>query len=130
MEIRNTKELHAAIAMLESKKLLHKELLIDHFHETYEHFKPLNLIKNAISEIDFSPSSISGTLTSAAISAGAGLLTKKIFVGSSNNIFKRLLGLVIELGVAHLVAKNSDEIKEKGTKLFESFIKRNKETQE
>jgi hypothetical protein len=130
MEISNIKELQIAIAQLENKKLVQKELLTDHFHETYEHFKPINLIKNAISNIDLSPSSVGGTLTSAAISAGAGMLSKKLFVGKSNNIFKRILGLAIELGVANIVAKNSDGIKETGLNFLKKFMDRNRQADE
>jgi hypothetical protein len=130
MEITNVKDLQVAIAELENKKLVQKELLVEQFHETYEHFQPLNLLKNAVKGIDFSPASVGDTLTNAAISAGAGFLSKKLFIGRSNNIFKRLFGLAVELGVANLVSKNSDEIKEKAVKFFKNFIKPKEENYE
>jgi hypothetical protein len=130
MEIRNSKELEAAILHLENIKEVQKELLVAHFHETYEHFKPINLIKNTFNQIDFSPASVGDTLVNAAISTGAGLLTKKLFIGRSNNIFKKLLGLAVELGVANIVAKKSDDIKETGIKFFKSFLRHKKEEDE
>ena len=129
MEIRNAKELQAAILKLENKKQLEKELLVDHFYETYEHFKPINLLKSTLKEVDVSATSIGNTLTSAGISAAAGFLSKKLFVGSSNNIFKRALGLAVELGDANIAAKYSDEIKEKGIQFLKTFI-RKKEKEE
>ena len=127
MEINNSDDLKVAILLLENKKQAHKEILVEHFHETYEHFKPINIIKNTFKEIDFSPAAVGDTLVNAGISAGAGILSKKLFVGRSSNIFKRALGLAVELGVANLVAKNSDGIKETSLKLFKNFINRKKE---
>jgi hypothetical protein len=128
--ITNVKELEAAIAELENKRLVLKEELHDQFHETYEHFKPINLIKNAIKDFELTPTSLGGTLASAALSAGAGILSKKLFVGKSSNLFKKLLGLAVELGVANLVAKKSDGIKETGFNFFKKFLNRNKRSDE
>ena len=130
MEIRNIKELHAAIAQLESKKLVQKELLVEQFHETYEHFKPLNLIKNAFKNVEFSASSVGDTLVSAAVSTVAGVLSKKLFIGRSNNIFKKLFGLAVELGVANLVAKKSGSIKEAAIDLFKKFMDHKRQADE
>jgi hypothetical protein len=130
MEIRNAKELQFVIMQLENKRLVQKELLIDQFNATYEHFKPLNLIKNAFDEIDISSSSVVDTLTSAAISAGAGILSKKLFVGRSSNLFKKLLGWAVELGVANLVSKKSGSIKDAGLNLLKKFMDRNRQADE
>jgi hypothetical protein len=130
MEIRNAKELQAAILQLENKKEIRKELLVEHFHETYEHFKPINLLKNSLKDVDLSAAAVGSTLTSAGLSAAAGFLSKKLFVGSSNNIFKRTLGLAVELGVANLVAKHSTEIKEKGMGFLKSFIQHKEKEQD
>jgi len=130
MEIRNIKELQAAIAILERKKLVQKELLAEQFHETYEHFKPINLIKNAIKDFELSSSSLGSTLTSAAISAGAGILSKKLLVGRSGNPFKKLLGWAVELGVANLVSKNSGSIKEGFINLLKKFMDHNRQADE
>lgn len=128
--ISNVKELEAAIAEMENKKLVQKELLQEQFHATYEHFKPINLIKNAIKDFEITPTSVGGTLASAALSAGAGILSKKLFVGRSSNIFKKLLGLAVELGVANLVAKKSDGIKETGLNFLKKFMNRDKQSDE
>jgi hypothetical protein len=130
MAIRNAKELQAAIQELENKKLIQKEVLVNHFHETYEHFKPINLLKNSLKDVDLSMASVGDSLASAGISAAAGLLTKKLFVGSSTNIFKRTLGLAVELGVANIVSKHSDGIKEKGIELIKNLLKKKEKEQD
>ena len=130
MGIRNTKELRAVILELENKKQLQKELLVDHFYETYEHFKPINLLKSSLKEVDVSAASIGNTLTSAGISATAGWLSKKLFVGKSDTIFKKTLGLAVELGVANITAKYSDEIKEKGIQFLKTLIRKKEEKEE
>jgi hypothetical protein len=130
MEIMNINELRAAIAELERKKLVQKELLVEQFHETYEHFKPVNLIKNAFNDFEFNSSSIGSTLTSAAISAGAGILSKKLFIGRSSNFFKKILGLAVELGVANIVAKKSDSIKDAAVNILKKFMDHNRQADE
>jgi hypothetical protein len=46
----------------------------------------------------------------AAVSLAAGYFTKKIAVGSSANIFRKLFGSLIQLGVAKVVSKHPGAI--------------------
>jgi hypothetical protein len=57
------------------------------------------------------------------IGLGVGVLSKKLLVGKSTNIFKRFFGTIIELTVANAVAKNSDGIKRHSIQLIKKLIK-------
>jgi hypothetical protein len=126
MNIHNSTSLKAAIQQLEQKQFIQKEALIDQFHETYESFKPLNIVKNqfkkltgSVSESLQSPGTKTN-LVNAAIGLGVGFLTKKIFIGGSHNIFKRLFGTAVQMGITKLVASNADKIRDKGMELIQA----------
>jgi len=121
MHINNTSSLKAAIYQLEQKQIAQKEALVDTFHETYESLKPLNIIKNEFKRVVGS-SETKHNLLNAAIGLGTGFLTKKLFLGGSTNIFKKLFGTAIEVGVAKLVSGNADKIIEKGQELKEKGL--------
>jgi hypothetical protein len=126
MQINNNTSLKAAILQLEQKQFIQKEALVQQFHETYESFKPVNLIKNEFKKITGAitgPSETKNTLLKTALGLGVGFLTKKLFfIGGSGGILKRLFGTAVELGVAKLVAGNADTIVEKGLELKEKGL--------
>jgi hypothetical protein len=121
MKIEDQTDLKALIAGLEEKKDLQEKMLIDHFNLTYESLKPINMIKSTLQEISGSPN-LKSNLLDATLGVGAGLLSKKLMVGSSNNIFRKIGGTLLEFGIATVVAKNSDKIKIIGKGLINNFF--------
>ena len=126
MQINNSNSLKAAILQLEQKQFIQKEALVQQFNETYESFKPVNLIKNEFKKITGAisgPSETKNTILKTALGLGVGFLTKKLFfIGGSGGIVKRLFGTAVEMGVAKLVAGNADKIVEKGIELKEKGL--------
>jgi len=122
MEINNTSDLHAAIKKLEQEKEMQKDMLIEQFHITYESLKPVNILKNSLNKVVHSPGAVENIIN-ATVGLGAGLLSKKILIGKSTGIVKKLLGIVLEFGVAGLVSKNSDSIKLGGINLLSKIFK-------
>jgi hypothetical protein len=98
--IRNTKELKAAIIELEQRKALQEKLLLDELSAAYESLKPSNIIKQAAS----SPS-VRNTVIKAAVGLGAGMLSKSLLVGAAVSPMKKVIGNVIEYGIAALVTR-------------------------
>lgn len=125
MEITNSSELKAAIKLLEQQKSEQKERLVQQFHITYESLKPINILKNSLNKIIKSPA-VSDNIIDTSLSLGAGLLSKKILIGKSAGIVKKLVGLALEFGVAGLVSKNSDAIKSGGLNLLGKIFKSKK----
>jgi hypothetical protein len=106
-----TETLYETIALLEYKKAKELIILKEQFQFTYESLKPINIIKNAFSEITNS-SDIKGNLLNNVVR----LLTdisRKVLLGSSQNLVKRVLGSIFQFVVRNVVTKNSDAFKSK-----------------
>ena len=125
MEINNSAELKEAIKLLEKQKSIQKERLTEQFHIAYESLKPINILKNSLNKVVNSPG-VSDNIIDTSISVGAGLLSKKLLIGKSAGVVKKILGLALEFGVAGLVSKNSDAIKSGGLSLLGKFFKSKK----
>src|SRR5450631_3437354 len=122
MDIKTAADLKAAIALLEVDLTVKKRILTEQYHDTCESMRPANIIKNAFNKIVDS-GDLADKIIGTTVGLGAGVLSKKILVGKSTNIFKRILGTVIEVAVTSAIAKNSEGIKEKGLNILRKFTK-------
>lgn len=109
-KISSIAELQESILLLEIQQEYEVQLLKDQFKTTYESLKPINLIKDTLSELS-DLSEFKENLLDTSLSLVAGYFSKKIIVGSSNNPFKQILGSLIQMGVTNIVSKNADSIK-------------------
>jgi hypothetical protein len=121
-------ELKNAIQLLEVEKATKKQLLKNQFHITYESFKPVNLIRNTLKDIAKSPVLVD-TIIAAALSLTTGYLTKKIIVRNSGNIFRKLIGSVLQIGISNIVAKHPEAIKAIGQFLFQHILRKKKSSE-
>lgn len=123
--INSAAELKDAIQLLEAEQSIKGQLLREQLFLTYEGLKPVNLLKNALKEISSTPyliDNISGT----AMGLLGGFLSKKIFVGVSGNLIRKLFGSVLQIGVTNLVTQNSEIIKSVGQALIRHFFQKKK----
>lgn len=120
-------ELKESIFLLEIKKANEARLLKEQFMTTYESIKPVNLIKNSISELITSPALKEGLLNTT-LSLAAGYLSKRVVVGSTHNPLKQLLGTFLQMGVTNIVSKNTDGIKSSVMSLINNFLSKNRST--
>ncbi|MGA2408622.1 MAG: hypothetical protein ABSF81_18000 [Bacteroidales bacterium] len=112
-----------AIQLLEIEQGIKGQLLKEQFYLTYESLKPINILKKTLKEISSSPyliDNISGT----AMGLASGFLSKKIFVGTSGNIFRKLIGSLLQFGITNVVTQNSDIIKSVGHAIFQHFLRK------
>jgi hypothetical protein len=114
-----------AILLLEDDQAMQGQLLKEQFQFTYERFKPVNLIKSTIKDLASSPYLIDNILATA-IGLATGFLSKKIFVGSSGNLFRKLLGYFLQAGVTNTVSKHPEAIKSFGQLIFQYLFHRRK----
>ena len=121
MEINNAIDLEAAIKRLEHKRDLQKDMVIDQFKEATDSLKPINLLKSSLSKVVHAPGLVE-KIIDATIGLGAGVLSKKLLIGKSTGIAKRLLGTALEFGVAGLISKNSANIKSSGLGFFSKIF--------
>jgi len=128
--ITSSAELKNAILLLEDEQAVKGQLLKEQFFITYESLKPFNILRNALKEISSSPyliDNILGTATGLA----TGYLSKKVFIGASANIIRKLIGSLLQLGVTNAVAKHPDGIKSLGQFIFQHiFHKKEKNSEE
>lgn len=102
---------HAAQEIIVRKQLL----------QTYESLKPLNLIKNTISQAVSSPE-IRGNLGNAALGWLSGIAIRKLIQFGSQNPMVKLSATIIEMIVAGKVTQNADEIKALGAIVLKKIM--------
>src|ERR1700681_2692535 len=91
-------ELQEAIKQLERKSSLQEEELRESFERVFESVTPVNILKTAFRHIA-SSSELKNSAINTAIGLGTGILTKKLFIGRSANMFKKMAGTVLEFAV-------------------------------
>ncbi|HZK60823.1 MAG TPA: hypothetical protein VFC41_02020, partial [Anaerovoracaceae bacterium] len=77
--------------------------------------------ENTLREISSSPyliDNIIGTATGLA----TGYLSKKVFIGASGNIIRKLIGSVLQFGVTKAVAQHPDTVKSLGQLIFQHIF--------
>ena len=121
--IKSSVELKNAIQLLEIDRSIKEQLLKVQFHVIYESVRPINIIKNTIKDITSSPI-LSENLLGSMIGLATGFISKKIVVGSSGNIFKKLLGSVIQFGVTNVVSNHNDTIKIISQSIVKHFFRK------
>lgn len=114
-----------AIELLEVEQTVKGQLLKEQFHLTYESLRPINLFRNGLKEF-FGAPLISENLSGTAMGAAGGFLLKKLFVGRSGNIFRKLIGSVLQFGITNIFAKNSDIITSFVQSIFQQFVRNKK----
>ena len=116
-------ELKDAIQVLEVEQEIKEQILKEQLYVTYESLKPINILKKTLKEISSSPyliDNISGT----AMGLASGFLSKKIFVGASGSLFRKLIGSILQFGITNVVAQNSSIIKSIGQAIFQYFLRK------
>ena len=116
-------ELKNSILLLETEQSIKGQLLKDQMFLTYESLKPVNLIRHTLKEISSSPYLIEN-ISGSAMGLLSGFLSRKIFVGTSGNLLKKLLGSVLQFGVTNIVAQNSDVIKTVGQSVLQHIFRK------
>jgi hypothetical protein len=124
--ITNLDDLRYEIARLELKQELEQAVLKDKLVETYEYFKPGNLIRNSMEEMISSPNLRSGVINTA-MGIFAGIMAKKVVAGSTHNPIKQLLGVAMQFGISNLVSKNGDGLRMVVSQIARAFAKSKKD---
>jgi hypothetical protein len=122
--ISNKAELDAAIRELESKRVQQEQDLVNLYQVTRESLSPMNLIKEGFSRMTSMPNFQDGIIKTVT-GIGAGVLSKKLFLGGSSNIIKKLLSNVVEFAVAKSTISNADKIKAFGISVYHNLFKKN-----
>jgi hypothetical protein len=121
--ITSVAELKNAIQILEVEQAINGQRLKEQFIITYRSIKPLNLLKHALTDV-VSSSNLIDNILGTAVGLTTGYLSKKIFIGTSGNIIRKLFGSVLQLGVTTVVAEHPSTIKSFGQFIFQHLLRK------
>ena len=120
-------ELKLAISEKQFELEVQGQLLKEEFFNVIDSIKPVNLIKSMLTEITSSPYLIDNML-GAVIGLVSGYLSKKIAVGTSHNLFRKIMGSLLQFGVTNLVAQHPEVLKNFGQLIIEKIFHKNEQT--
>ncbi len=124
IKVTNAEELAVAIAALEAKAETQKRDLQDTYASVSDNLRPLNLVKSGVRSV------FSGEhkeeLFNVLIGLGSGFLSRKLLLGNSKGILGKTVGKAIQWGMAGLVSKNAESIKEGAGNIIDRIFKKNK----
>jgi hypothetical protein len=111
--ITSSTELKNAIILMEEQQAVQGLVLKEQFFAIVESIKPVNLIRSTFNQVTSSPDLLGGLL-STTLGLAAGYISNKTLVGSSANLFKKLLGTVLQFGITTMIVKNPEAVKSLG----------------
>jgi len=120
VKINTADELDDNILLLQQKAEVQKSELAAHFNGIVESLKPANLLKSAVNNIAEKPGLVNAAMGTT-VAMGAGALTKKLIVGRSGGLVKKILGGLLEFTVSRGVANNFGVIAEKGIRILKKM---------
>jgi hypothetical protein len=124
--INHTMLLKNQIQLMEAEQAIKGEELKTQFYIVYESLKPINLLLHTLKDVSTSPNLIDNVLGTT-IGLASGYLSKKIFIGSSGNLIRKLIGSALQYGVTDAVRQHPDTIRSLGQFILQHLF-RKKET--
>ena len=113
--------LKESIRILEIRQAEEGQQLNAQLRLAYESLKPINLIKNSIKDLA-SSFEIKHSLLETIVSFISGYFAQRMIVSSKSNVFKKLLGVLMQFGVNNIVLKNIESIRIFISDLIGKFI--------
>ena len=96
----STAVLKDTIQLLETEQEIEGRILKEQFYRTYESLKPVNLLRSSIRDVASSPYLIDNIIGTA-VGLATGYLSRKIVIGTSGNLIRKLFGFLLQLGVKY-----------------------------
>lgn len=122
-------DLKEAILLLEIEQDEKFQVLRNQIVVTYEALKPLNLLKRTIHDITTSPDLLEN-LFGSAVGLTTGLISKKILVGGTGNLMRKLFGTLLQFAVTNIVTRHPDAIKTFGQFIIQTLSRRKEKKSE
>jgi hypothetical protein len=127
--ITTAEELKVAIQFLEIEQSEKLQILKEQIMVTYDSLKPANLIKRAVNDITSSPDLLEN-LFGSAIGLTTGFISKKILVGGTGNLIRKLFGTLLQFAVTNIVIRHPDAIKTFGQFIIQTISRRKEKNSE
>lgn len=117
--------LKEAIFELENRKKEQGRTIKEKFYTIKENLKPANIIRSTFDEVASSPR-LKLNLLGAVVGLGAAYFSRKLVVGRSVNVFRKILGSVLQLGISAVVASKPGVLQNIGQTIVKRvFTKKN-----
>lgn len=121
--ITSSEELRRTIQELELERAVKEQLLREQFMDTYESLRFINFLKSSLKQSISSSSEVTD-IAGMALGMASGYISKKLFIGTSGNVFRKLFGSLVQLGVMSFVAKHPSGLKSLGEYLFHQILRK------
>jgi hypothetical protein len=105
--ITSSEGLRRKIRLLKDEQVLKEQELIKQFNRTLEGFKPVNLVRSTLRNVISSPYFIDN-MVGISVGLATGFLSKKIIVGASRSIVRKLFSVLFQAGVTRLVTHGAE----------------------
>ena len=98
-----TQKINNAIALLEQKQKEEFQDVKHQFDILVETVKPVNLLNNVLE--DFNTPETKTNIVNSITSIASGYISRKLLVGESTNIFKKIAGYTLQYAVTNFISK-------------------------
>jgi hypothetical protein len=116
-KVSDLNDLEKRIDELEAIREVQKKELHENFRAVAHELSPVNLLRKGVKEIVTTPG-LKATAVDTAIGSGAGYIGKKLFIGRSGNIFRKLGGMAFQFIIENLIRNKIPRLRaNKGTKI-------------
>ncbi len=115
--------LREKVAQLEYEQRVQGQLLKEQLSSVLESLKPVNLIKNSLKDFVSSRDIFTNILNTGA-GLAVGMLSKNLLVGPKGNPLKKLLGTILEAGIATVVTVKGYNIRDSLRHLLGRVLKK------
>lgn len=99
------------ITLMENRQQDQFEKMKEQAVSIYENIQPINLLKNTIQEIAMPSENNHLNIIQNFIGVATGFISKKLFIGKSNNPIKSIIGTLIEIKLANYLSNKLSEKK-------------------
>lgn len=117
------------IIVKEAEHIAQEIIVKEQLARTYESLKPINLIKNTISQAISSPK-LGGKLGNIGMGWLSGFVVKQLIQLGSHNPLVKISATIVEMIVAGKVTQNADDIKAIGAIVLKKIMNHQQKTEE
>lgn len=121
--ITSSAELKNAIQMLEVEQASKRELLKEQLNITYDSLRPINIIRKTLRNM-ISSQDMTDNILGTASGLASGYLSKKVFIGTSGNLIRKLIGSILQFGVTTVVSQHPDIIRSFGKSILQHLFRK------
>lgn len=111
------------IELLEDEQTIKGLEFKKQFYIVYDSLKPVNILLRTLKDVTSTPDLIDSILGTT-VGLASGYLSKKLFIGTSANLIRRLIGSVLQLGVTDVVRQHPATLKSLGQFILQRLLRK------